>query len=110
MPTFSYSGHLLARLLPHQNPVAADLWIPPMHCYENAVDFCSQRIKSTEAGNPQHSHWKALEESTNPQPEDFGVPVALRGKSLEINMYLSKSMKVLASICTQVPKVKVLNI
>ena len=44
------------RAQPHQNPLAPDFRIPAMLFNENAADFRSQRIKSGEAGNPQHSH------------------------------------------------------
>ena len=34
------------RLRTHQNPLAADLRIPPIHFYGNAADFRSQRISA----------------------------------------------------------------
>ena len=40
------SGILPVRLRPHQNPLAADLRIPPIHFYGNAADFHSQRISA----------------------------------------------------------------
>ena len=34
--------------------------------------------------NPGHSHWKALQESRNPEPQDFGVAVPLGGREWDI--------------------------
>ena len=69
--------------------LAADLRILPMHFNENAADFLWNPPFADSTKNLLHSHWKALAESTNPQPAGFGVIVPLQ-------CYLSKSKKVLA--------------
>ena len=56
--------------------------------------------------NLLHSHRNALAESANPQPADLGVTVVTVSKSPEFKMYLSKSMKVLASKCSSSTKSK----
>ena len=63
------------RAQPHQNLLAADLRILPMHSYGNAADFLRNPQRADSSEKPLHSHSNALAESTNPQPADFGVAV-----------------------------------
>ena len=63
------------RAQPHQNPVAPDFRIPAMLSKRMPRISGHFRPLGAEAGNPGHSHWKALQESRNPEPQDFGVAV-----------------------------------
>ena len=58
------------RLRPHQNPLAADLRIPPIHFYGNAADFRSQRILGLRAQPHQ-----------NPVAPDFRIPAMLSNEN-----------------------------
>ena len=51
-----------------------------MHFYVNAADFLRNPQMTDSSKNQTHSHRKALAESANPQPADFGVTVALQVK------------------------------
>ena len=59
------------RLQSHQNLLAADLRIQPMHLYGNAADFLRNLPFADSYKNVLHSHRNALAESANPQPAEI---------------------------------------